>query len=64
MGVAATLPELSEWALTTKLFMHVHFCSSGMKTCRFQLVKFTLQERLITQFKISLKTKMASTVFD
>ena len=25
--------------VTTKLFMNVHFCSLGMKTYRFQLVK-------------------------
>ena len=45
MGVAATLPELSEWTLT------VHFCSLGMKTYRFQVMKsqVTLHEQLLNK---------------
>ena len=35
-------------AVTTKLFMNVHFCSLGMKTYRFQLVRFTLQKQLLS----------------
>ena len=37
--------------VTTKLIMNVHFCSSGMKTYRFQVVKsqVTLQEQLLKQ---------------
>ena len=36
--------------VTTKLFMNVHFCSLGMKTYRFQVVKsqVTLQEQLLS----------------
>ena len=37
--------------VTTKLFMYVHFCSLGMKTYRFQVVKsqVTLKEQLLKQ---------------
>ena len=42
--------------VTTKLFMIVHICSLGMKTYRFQLVKFTLQEQLLSLKSVCNKT--------
>ena len=41
--------------VTKKLFMNVHFCSLGMKSYRFQLVKSQKLPCTITQFKISFK---------
>ena len=43
--------------------MNVHFCSLGMKTYRFQLVKFTMQEQLLS-LKSLFETKLASNAFD
>ena len=44
--------------VTTKLFMNVHFCSLGMKTYRFHVVKsqVTLQEQLLSLKSLSNKT--------
>ena len=42
--------------VTTKLFMNVHFCSLGIKTYRFQLVKFALQEQLLNLKSLWNKT--------
>ena len=44
--------------VTTKLFMNVHFCSLGMKTYRFQLVKsqkLPCRNNYYSVYKISFK---------